>query len=194
MVLAWYNLFTRRQQHGETFEDWYCELRRLYDFAEAVDLSGDDLLTVLITTGVRDEKVRSKILEDLRTPTLDDTVKLIEQMVYSKDTNARIEKRREDTKIAAINNAISNKRPTKTTYQKDREVRRFDNAQADNKSKAWEKNKDKCLYCGRDRHPNNGTRFGWKEHCPAKNATCKECKKMGHFANTPVCKSKKFHI
>ena len=96
MVLARYNLFTRRQQHGETFEDWYCELRRLFDLAEARDMEGDDLLTVLITTGIRDEKVRSKILEDLRTPTLDDTVKLIEQMVYAKDTNARIEKRRED--------------------------------------------------------------------------------------------------
>ena len=102
MVLARYHLFTRRQQQGETFEDWYCELRRLYDLAEATEMTGDDFLTVLITTGIRDEKVRSKIFEDLRTPTLDDTVKLIEQMVYAKDTNARIEKRREDSKVAAI--------------------------------------------------------------------------------------------
>ena len=66
MVLARYNLFTRRQQYGGAFEDWYCELRRLYDLAEAEDMSGEDLLTVLITTGVRDDNVRSKILEDLR--------------------------------------------------------------------------------------------------------------------------------
>ena len=92
MVLARYNLFTRRQQQGETFEDWYCDLRRLYDLAEANEMTGDDLLTVLITTGIRDEKVRSKIFEDFRTPTLDETVKLIEQMVYAKDTTARIEK------------------------------------------------------------------------------------------------------
>ena len=78
MVLARYNLFTRRQQQAETFEDWYCELRRLYDLAEADGMTGDDLLTALITTGIRDEKVRSKIFEDLKTPTLDDTVKLIE--------------------------------------------------------------------------------------------------------------------
>ena len=97
MVLARYNLFTRRQQHGEVFEDWYCELRRLYDLAEAQEMSGDDLLTVLITTGIREENFRSKILEDLRAPTLDDTVKLIEQMVYAKETNARIEKRRDDS-------------------------------------------------------------------------------------------------
>lgn len=38
MVLARYNLFTRRQHYGETFEDWYCELRRLYDLAEAEDI------------------------------------------------------------------------------------------------------------------------------------------------------------
>ena len=68
MVLARYNLFTRRQQHGESFEDWYCELRRLYDLAEAQDMSGDDLLTVLITTGIRDEGVRSKILKIYEPP------------------------------------------------------------------------------------------------------------------------------
>ena len=46
MVLARYNLFTRRQQRGETFEDWYCEIRRLYDLAEADEMSGDDIVTV----------------------------------------------------------------------------------------------------------------------------------------------------
>ena len=29
IILARYNLFTRRQQYGETFEEWHCELRRL---------------------------------------------------------------------------------------------------------------------------------------------------------------------
>ena len=71
IVVARYNLFTRRQQMGETFDDWYCELRRLYDLAEAEEMNGEDLLTVLITTGIRDERARSKIFEDLRTPTLD---------------------------------------------------------------------------------------------------------------------------
>lgn len=36
-------------------------------------MPGADLLLVLITTGVREEKVRWKILVDLRTPTLDGT-------------------------------------------------------------------------------------------------------------------------
>ena len=76
-------------------------------------------------------------------------------------------------------------------YQKDKEVRWFDKAQSVNKGKTVGKNKDKCFYCGRDRHPNNGTKFGWREHCSAKNATCKECKKVRHFANMPACRYKK---
>ena len=127
IILARYNLFTRRQHQGENFDDWLCEIRRLYDLAEAEEMKGEDLMTVLITTGVKEERVRSKILEDLKTPTLDETIKLIEQMMYAKETNARIEKRREDSKINAISN--SGKRPVKTSYQKEYETRRFDKAQ-----------------------------------------------------------------
>ena len=63
MVLARYNLFTRRQSQHETFDEWYGELRKFHDSSEAKDMTGDNLLTVLITTGIKDEKVRSKILE-----------------------------------------------------------------------------------------------------------------------------------
>ena len=55
-------------------------------------MKGEDLFTVLIKTGIHDEKVRSQILENLKIPTLDDTVKLIEQMVYAKNTHTRSEK------------------------------------------------------------------------------------------------------
>ena len=61
MALTKYNLSTGRQQQGETFEDWYCELRRIYDLAEAQDMTGDDLLIVLITTGIRDEKTDPRL-------------------------------------------------------------------------------------------------------------------------------------
>ena len=167
---------------SEAFEEWYIELRRLYDLAEAEEMTGEDLLTVLITTGIRDEKIRSKILEDLRTPTLDDTVKLIEQMTFAKDTNARIEKRREDSKVAAVG-----KRNAKTLYQKDKEYRRMDKTPKNEKGKATDLSK--CFNCGRDRHPHSKI-GGWKINCPAVKATCLDCKKTGHFANTVACKAK----
>ena len=144
MILAWYNLFTRRQHYGETFDDWLCELRKLYDIADGDDIKRNDLMTVLITTGNRDETLRSKILEDLRNSTLDDTVKLIGKMVYAKDTNARIEKRREDSKIALISNGSSNRKPSKTSYQKDKEIRTFDKHYGDKKFKTSEKRNNKC--------------------------------------------------
>lgn len=46
ITLTGYNLFTRRHQNGETFEDSHCELRRLYELAEAERMIGDDLSTV----------------------------------------------------------------------------------------------------------------------------------------------------
>ena len=58
MVLARYNLFTRRQQMSETFEEWYIELRRLYDLAEAEEMTGEDLLTVLITVVWKASKIQ----------------------------------------------------------------------------------------------------------------------------------------
>ena len=144
---------------GETFDDWYCELRRLYDLAESEEMKGEDLLTVLITTGNRDERARSKIFEDLRTPTLDQTVKLIEQIVYAKDTSARIEKRREDSKIAAIGTSGNKKRLAKTSYQKIKESSRFEKAKYDQKNKFNERSKDKCNLCGRERHSSTGKPF-----------------------------------
>ena len=191
MVLARYNLFTRRQKPYETFEEWLSELRKLYDLAEAEDMTGDDLLTVLITTGIREEKVRSKILEELRTPTLDDTIKLIAQMVHARDTNASIAKRREDSKVAAISASNTHRKPRKTSYQKNKDTSRFERANNKSKFGNTDQFKGECYYCGKDRHTSNGTTGSWRENCIAKNHECKDCKKIGHFPNMPACRLKK---
>ena len=49
MILAEYNLFARRKQQYEILDGWYCESTLLYDLAEAVGMSGEYLLTVMIT-------------------------------------------------------------------------------------------------------------------------------------------------
>ena len=53
MLLNRYRLFTRNQRSGETLDSWYQELRRLADVAEVESLSKDELLTVLITSGIQ---------------------------------------------------------------------------------------------------------------------------------------------
>ena len=47
------------------------------------------------------------------------------------------------------------------------------------------------MFCGRDWHPPSGKSGGWKINCPASKATCLDCKKSGHFANTLACRAKK---
>ena len=74
-------------------------------------MTADDLLISIILTGVRLEKVQADILEDMKTLTLDKTVKLIEKMMYAKETNAGFKRRREGSKVAAI-------RSSKTSYRK----------------------------------------------------------------------------
>ena len=74
----------------------------MHNLAEKEEITVENLLPVLITAVIRDENLRLKILEDLRTPTFDDTVKLIEQRTFNKNTNARIEKRRQDSNVAAL--------------------------------------------------------------------------------------------
>ena len=58
-------------------------------------------------------------------------------------------------------------------------------------NKMPEKDNTKCYYCGQNRHPNDGSKYGWRDRCPAKTAICKECKRTVHFVNMPACKAKR---
>ena len=47
-----------------------------------------------------------------------------------------------------------------------------------------------CYFCGNDRHPSRGTEGSWRENCPARNAVCRDCRKIGHFSGMPACQFK----
>ena len=51
----------RDKHRGEMLEGWLNEIGRVYALAEAQDMLGEDLMTVLITTKVKEERVRSNI-------------------------------------------------------------------------------------------------------------------------------------
>ena len=77
----------------------------------------------------------------------------------------------------------------KHCIKKKKEVRRIDKGPKNNENcQNSETRNDKCYYCGRDRHPSDGTRYGWRNMCPAKNATCQDCNSTGHFAGMIACK------
>ena len=62
MLLNRYRLFTRNQRSGETLDSWYQELRRLADVAEIENMSRDELLTVLITSGIQGNQLKLYML------------------------------------------------------------------------------------------------------------------------------------
>ena len=111
-------------------------------------------------------------------------MKLIAQMTFANDINATIEKRREDAKVAAVG-----KRNTKTLYQKAKEYWRLEKTPKNERGKTADF--CKCVFCKRDRNPYKGKNGGWRIDYAAQKATCLDCKKTGHFANTVACKAKK---
>ena len=54
-------------------------MRRLHVFAEVKELFVENLQTVLITADIRDAKLKSNILKNLRKLAFDDTVNSIEE-------------------------------------------------------------------------------------------------------------------
>ena len=62
MLLNRYRLFTRNQRSGETLDSWYQELKRLADVAEIETMSRDELLAVLITSGIQGNELKLYML------------------------------------------------------------------------------------------------------------------------------------
>ena len=91
-------------------------------------------------------------------------------MVYAKYTNASIEKHKEDFKIATINSSASQ------NGQKNVLTEKKWNEKYDTKNKPGDTLKGKFKYCGKGRHPTTGSCSSWKDKCPSKNVTCKDCK------------------
>ena len=53
MLMNRYRLLTRNQHPGESFTDWHQQLMKIADEAEIENLSKDQLLTIMISVGMR---------------------------------------------------------------------------------------------------------------------------------------------
>lgn len=132
-------IYLHEGKQGENFKDWYCESRRSYDLVEVEDMEGYDLLTALMTTGIRDGQKFLGAAEPLfQTRSLSSQNKCC-----TKRTLARIEKRRDDSKISVTIYSKPNKRPSKTMYQIDKEVRKWNKAVLNDQNKPSDKNSEK---------------------------------------------------
>ena len=61
-----------------------------------------------------------------------------------------IEKRKEDAKVHAVSSTGAQKRPSKTTYQKQKDVKRYEQTKFDTKDKLSNSPNGKCFRCGQN--------------------------------------------
>ncbi|GBM37649.1 hypothetical protein AVEN_132093-1 [Araneus ventricosus] len=138
----------------------------------------DELIRDRIVVGIRDKNLSEKLQldADLTLPKVIERVRLSE--VVKEQQGNLIEK------DSASVNAISPNRPAKFLKQKPSSGARKQNVKPDFHTKNNENESrlhGKCKWCGKQRHD--------KRVRPARDARCRQCSKIGHYAKVCITKS-----
>ena len=160
-------LATRRQQDGEAIDNYVLNLRQLAkncNFqAVTAEQNSNDAIRDAFITGLSSQKIRQRLLEN-NLLTLNDAILQARALeIAEKNSEAYVDSLR----YSASNNPSAQESSQVAAVSK-------------TKSKTYSQ-KEKCFFCGMDRHS--------RDACPAREATCHTCGKIGHFSR--VCNSSK---
>ena len=158
----------RRQEQGESMEAFITALHKLAETCEFGALR-EELIRDRIVVGIQDSKLSEKLQLD-KDLTLDKAVTLVRQAEQVRQQQGLLRSTSATTSATSEVNAVkANKSQDRNRQQK---LRKQNQGQP-------------CKWCGRTpRHE--------REQCPARNATCRNCNKPGHFEK--VCRSEKAAI
>lgn len=166
-VYARHQLATRRQQTGETLDEFLQALKRLsgdcnYEAVSAEKCKEEAIRDAFIT-GLLSNIIRQRLLENktLDLPTAFDQARALEQAQKSSEAYAT-------PSFSAAAASSSDGVDAQVT----------DLCQM----AAVPARQQKCFFCGNNRHA--------RRICPARDATCHKCSKKGHFSK--VCRSTVF--
>ena len=170
-IMAAVKFDRRRQLQGQTFDSFVTDLMPL---AQGLDISETDkLIRNAIARKSLDERVRQRCLENSKNLTLEIAIDIGPMFEATRD-GMRVmsgeDPRVEVNKLAWKNGSSRRfKKPVKP------------------KAPIKESNEQ----------PQNSDRWGYNAHkpqekCPARNKSCKKCKKIGHFAQ--LCRSRKSNV
>lgn len=151
----------RRQQEVESFDEFYVALKELADDAELCYSCLDFRLVTRITSGVRDQGLRRKLLAIDPPPSLPDALRLCR------------------SEESACNTATDLTSATKTV----RSVTHRKQRQRSASRHCAKESGDRCGGCGSEPHPN-----GRQKQCKAWGKQCSVCGITGHFGK--VCRRK----
>ncbi|CAL9695394.1 unnamed protein product [Knipowitschia caucasica] len=163
----------RTQRSGETAEEY---IRTLHELADTCDFGRvkEENIRDRLVIGILDKEMSEKLqmISDL---TLSKAVELVRQSEQVKQHVSE-----QGASASANLSEVASKR------QPHRDKQRYSESHVNNahnvraKVKQYQNKGNKCTRCGRV-HPKN-------DKCPARNAECRACKKLGHFA--VVCRSR----
>ena len=164
-VFARHVLATRRQQSGETLDEFLQSLKTLSKDCKFTDVTAatykDEAVRDAFITGLQSSYIRQRLLENT---TLD---------LNSMFTQARSLHTAQKSSETYVTPDPPPFHAAATTSS------HISQSGDDSESVITAVTGAKCYFCGYSRHP--------RHKCPAKDATCKKCQKKGHFAK--VCRS-----
>ena len=146
----------RRQELGETFDEYYIALREIANNADLCKVCIDDRLTTRIMAGIRDPEIRRKLLAHTPRPPLQTT-----KNICRSEESAR----NDELELVNSENVPTNVDKIRKHSQYQRDKHRVQNNTSP-------KGNQCCGYCGKMRRES-------RDHCPAKRSECSICKKSG---------------
>ena len=159
---------TRSQGDNESIDEFYSALLALSKNCSFGDLTSS-LIKDRVIAGMQNNSTRQKLLSERRL-TLE---KCLEIARSYEATRIRMKAMQENGDKDTVNRVHKYKKGNRS---------RKNQGQSNIENKSEQKGSfQKCYFCGRDYHK--------RELCPAKNVTCNNCTRKGHFK--AVCKSSK---
>lgn len=171
-VFARHLLSTRKQQNGESLDEFLLILKKLSRDCNYRNVTAEvyksECVRDAFISGLQSNNIRQRLLEN-KTLTLEDAF----EQARALDIAHKNSQYYQPLPIQAAAVEVSKNEVSKNDS--------LVTAESSTTSAAVQFSNQKCFFCGGKRHP--------RDSCPAKSVTCNKCNKLGHFGK--VCKSTK---
>lgn len=173
-VINTFNFNNRNQEEGESFDNFYSNIKKLVKNCNFKDFE-DRMLRDRIVMGIKDRNLQQKLLE-ISDLTLDKAVNRCRAAELSRE-HVKIIQKLDESPLSV--DTITNHQARNTTKLEAKYNNNFNNNRQFSNNN-FSKNYYHCLKCNREHGP---------RQCPAYGKTCAKCLKLNHFASG--CRNKK---